>query len=298
MPVPTVSVLLPVYNAERYLRDSVQSVLDQTFRDFELIAVNDGSTDRSLEILESFARDDSRIRIVSRSNTGIVGALNDGLRECAGALIARMDADDISLPQRFAQQVKYLQEHADCVLVGSRVLLIDPDGAPIRPWVDQLDHETIDRAHLDREWPVVHPAVMMRREAVERVGGYRQRYATLEDLDLFLRLAEVGKLANLPEILLHYRQHFSSICHLHSDRQSAIRDAILEETAERRGSEKPAKVPGPPARQKSEAHRLWAWWALEYGHVPTARKHALRALALKPFNGEMWRLAYCAVRGR
>ncbi|HEX8521903.1 MAG TPA: glycosyltransferase, partial [Tepidisphaeraceae bacterium] len=239
---PRVSILIPVYNAQPYLSGAIQSILTQTFTDFEIIAVNDGSTDESLDILNSLAKRDARLHIHSRPNTGIVGALNDGLSQCQGELIARMDADDLSLPNRLEKQVAFLDAHPDHVLVGSRVLLIDPDNLPIRPWVDEFDHGAIDTAHLNRGWPVVHPAIIMRRSAVEQIGCYRQQYATLEDLDLFLRLAEVGRLANLADVLLHYRQHFSSICHLHSDQQNEIRQAILEETAHRRGTIPPPSI--------------------------------------------------------
>jgi glycosyltransferase involved in cell wall biosynthesis len=297
MPTPAVSVLMPVYNAERYLREAIESILGQTFRDFEFIIVDDGSTDRSSQILLEFASRDARIRILSRPNTGIVGALNDGLALCTADLVARMDADDIALPERFAEQVRYMNDHPDCVLVGSRVLLIDPDGAPIRQWVDELSHDQIDQSHLARGWPVVHPTVMIRRHALNQLGGYREQYATLEDLDLFLRLAEIGQLANHPKVLLKYRQHFNSICHKRSHHQSGIRDAILDETWQRRGMPKQPTVTPPPPRTIAEAHRLWGWWALNSGHTATARKHAFRTLRHKPFSKDAWRLTYCALRG-
>ncbi len=297
MSTPAVSVLMPVHNAERYLREAIESILNQTFRDFEFVVVDDGSTDRCPGILRDFASRDSRIRILSRPNTGIVGALNDGLALCSADLIARMDADDIALPQRFAEQIRYLNEHPDCVLVGSRVLLIDRENAPIRQWVDELTHDEIDRAHLARGWPVVHPTVMMRRQALNQLGGYREQYATLEDMDLFLRLAEIGRLANHPMVLLKYRQHFNSICHTNSNRQSSLRDAILNETSQRRGIPNQPSAPPPPPRTEAESHRLWAWWALNAGHTATARKHALRALRHRPFSKDAWRLTYCALRG-
>ena len=111
----------------------------------------------------------------------------------------------------FAKQVEYLNAHPECVLVGSQVLLIDPEGEPIAPHPQtRYTHEEIDHDHLHRGWPVIHPAVMMRREAVAKVGGYREEYKWLEDHDLFLRLAEIGKLANLPDMLLKYRLHFKT----------------------------------------------------------------------------------------
>ena len=119
---PSVSVLMPIHNGEPTLTEAVESVLAQTFGDFELIAVDDGSTDSSLAKLQSFARGDPRVRILSRPNTGIAGALNDSIQQARGEFLVRMDADDIALPQRFEKQVAYFRAHPDCVLVGSRVL--------------------------------------------------------------------------------------------------------------------------------------------------------------------------------
>ncbi len=130
---PAVSVVMPLYNARRHLASALDSVLAQTFTDFEIIAVDDGSRDDTLDLLRQYESRDPRVRVLSRPNTGIVGALNDGMRLARADLIARMDGDDLCLPDRFEKQVAYLQQHPDCVLVGSQVLLIDPDGEPICP---------------------------------------------------------------------------------------------------------------------------------------------------------------------
>ena len=296
---------MPVYNAERYLRPAVESVLGQTFRDFELICVDDGSRDSSLAMLKAYEGRDSRLRIVSRANTGIVGALNDGLRVARGELIARMDADDISLPLRFEKQVAFLKENPDHVLVGSQVMLIDPEGADLCPKRDtEFTHERIDWAHLNHRWPLVHPTVMMRKSAVDAVGQYRTRYQWLEDLDLFLRLAEVGKLASLPDMLLRYRLHTGSVCHTREADQDAIRPALYAEVYQRRGIAQPAgtekKAEGDERSlgEPGMRDRVWGWWALIGGNVKTARKYAFRALRTTPMDKESWRLMYCALRGR
>lgn len=290
---------MPVYNAQRYLARAVESVLNQTFRDFELIAVDDGSRDESLSILRRYAGQDARVRVVSRPNTGIVGALNDGLDACRGEFVARMDSDDLCIPNRFEKQLAYMRGHPECVLVGSQVLLIDPDDAPICPKHDTLfTHEEIEYAHLHWGWPTVHPATMMRREAIERVGRYREEYKWLEDLDLFLRLGEVGRLANLPEVLLHYRLHAQSVCHTHADIQGPLKLKLYEETRRRRGMQgdgSTAHLPG--SKSASEQHRLWAWWALKAGNIATARKHAFSTIRNAPLSFESWRLMACAVRG-
>ena len=300
---PPVTVLMPVYNATQYLRASVQSILSQSFADFEFVAVDDGSTDGSLAILREFEARDSRVRIISRPNTGIVGALNDGISAARGELIARMDSDDLSATDRLEKQVAFLRANPDHVLVGSQVVLIDPEGATLCPKRDtEYSHERIDWAHLHHRWPLVHPTVMMRRDAVKAVGGYRDKYQWLEDLDLFLRLAEIGRLASLHDVLLHYRLHPGSVCHTREADQQAIRPALYAEAYARRGI-KPQEQNGQPASDRfpngaGGRDTVWGWWALLGGNVATARKYAFRALRAAPLTVGSWRLMYCALRGR
>jgi len=294
---------MPVYNAGRYLRPAVESILVQTFRDFELVVVDDGSKDDSPAILREYEAKDSRIKILSRPNTGIVGALNDGLAAARGEFIARMDSDDLSTPERFEKQVTYLREHRECVLVGSQVLLIDPEGAPLSPkWDTEYTHEKIDEGHLKGHWPLVHPTVMIRREALALVGGYRSKYQYLEDLDLFLRLAEVGKLASLRDVLLHYRLHPGSICHTREKDQDSLRPDLEADVYKRRGIAAPSHAESSQQSRSldgpGERFKLWAWWALRGGNIETARKYALRAFRSAPLQFENWKLMYCALRGR
>lgn len=299
---PVVSVVMPVYNARRYLRPAVESILAQTFGDFELVAVDDGSKDDSLAILREYADKDARVRIISRPNTGIVGALNDGLNAAKGEFVARMDSDDISMPDRFEKQVAFLRAHPDHVLVGSQVMLIDPEGAALCPKKDtEYTHEAIDAAHMARRWPLVHPTIMVRREAMLALGGYRTKYEFLEDLDLFLRLAEVGKLASLSDILLRYRLHTGSICHTREKDQERIRPALEAEVCQRRGLPPPRTSNGVVHRAldaPGERYRVWGWWALAGQNVSTARHYALRAVRSAPLHAEGWRLLYCSIRGR
>jgi glycosyltransferase involved in cell wall biosynthesis len=297
--IPAISVVMPLYNTERHLAAALDSVLAQTFTDFEIIAVDDGSKDGTLKILRDYESRDPRVRVLSRPNTGIVGALNDGLAMARAEFIARMDGDDLCLPQRFAKQIDYLRQHPECVLVGSQVMLIDPEGDPICPHRQtRFTHEEIDHDHLNRGWPVIHPAVMMRRDAVEKIGGYREEYKWLEDLDLFLRLAEIGKLSNLPDILFKYRLHFQSVCHTRYDIQGPLKTKLYAETRQRRGVAANEIEPKFPAsKPESEVHRMWAWWALKAGNIATARKHAIKTMRQAPFSGESWRIVACAVRG-
>jgi glycosyltransferase involved in cell wall biosynthesis len=296
--LPTISVVMPVYNSARYLREAVESILSQTFGDFEFLIFDDGSTDGSVALLREYARRDPRIRLIESAHAGYVAHLIAGCAQARGEFIARMDSDDVSLPERFQLQVEHLRAHADCVLVGSRVMLIDPDGRPIRQWASATTHEEIDQAHLARGWPMVHPSVMIRRLAFEQVGGYQKKYETLEDVDLFLRLAEVGRICNLPQVLLKYRQHMQSVCHTENDRQARIRDGLMNEAAARRGIQLPPAPLAPPKKSPAEVHRLWAWWALNEGHVPTARRHAMKVMQRAPWSVDSWRLMCCALRGR
>jgi glycosyltransferase involved in cell wall biosynthesis len=290
---PTVSVLLPVFNAERFLPAALASILAQTFTDWELIAVDDGSTDASPRILRDFAEKDARIRLITRPNTGIVGALNDALAPARGALIARMDADDISLPARFQLQVDFLNSHPDCVLLGTQVLIIDEDADPIGPLKSiELEHDRIDRALLELRWPIVHPTVMMRRQTVSDIGGYAEGTFPHEDHDLFLKLCERGHAANLPQALLHYRRHATSVS-WDSRRREKMIEIVQSACARRRVPFSPA----PETKGKITLELAWGWQSLLSGHRRTARKYALRALRHEPFNFECWKLLACVIRG-
>ena len=297
---PQVSVVMPVFNAQRYLAEAVESILAQTWRDFEFVIVDDGSTDRSPKLLERYAVRDSRIKLIRRPNTGIVGALNDGIAAASGELIARMDADDVALPQRLEKQVAYLAQHPEVVALGSRVTGVDPYGCVLFHSEHKLAHEEID-AELLRGvgWAIVHPAAMLRRAAVAAIGGYRPQFQWVEDLDLFLRLGETGKLANLPEALLRYRQHTESINRTRSAEQARLADACVREAYRRRGGEPP---PGwkfvPKAKPARDVQlRTWAWMAMKDGNVPVARKHAVELWKTAPLSVESWRTLLCAMRG-
>jgi glycosyltransferase involved in cell wall biosynthesis len=297
---PTVSVVMPVYNAEKYLSEAVESILTQTFSDFEFIIINDGSTDRSESILQEFQGQDKRIRLVSRSNTGIVATRNEGLELANGPYIAIMDADDIALPERLAKQVAFLEEHSNYVAVGSLSLMIDPDGLPVRLANKLTNHEEIDDAHMagiSAEIP--HSGAMIRHDALQTIGGYRKEMQHAEDFDLWLRLAEIGRLGNLPDLLLKYRLHPKSDGHTRRAEQLRALAAALLDAYRRRGLVPPMMPNAEDEQQHSvdDPHRRWAWWSLGDGYVATARKHALLVLKSNPISMESWKLLACAVRG-
>ena len=292
---PAISVCLPVYNAERYLAEAVESVLAQTFTDFEFLILDDGSTDGSLAILKQYEARDPRVRVFSRPNKGLITTLNELIELSRGEFLARMDADDVSLPQRFERQIEHLQANPDCVVVGCQALVIDPDGDPITVWFEGGTHEELDSENLKGEkgGMLCHPSVMMRRSSVLDVGCYRDQFRYAEDLDLWLRLAERGRLANLPIPLLKYRTHQSNRSELRNDRADQDFHQILLDARVRRGLPVEGIPPRPfsqePAIPQAVGER-WAWQALIGGHPATARKHARRLLSKTPLSIRAWKL--------
>jgi glycosyltransferase involved in cell wall biosynthesis len=200
-PNPLVSVVLPVCNGEQYLKHSIESLLNQTFPRFELIIVNDGSTDATESIVRSYS--DSRIRYMTQENTGIGGALRNGCNMASGKYIARMDADDFALPHRFEQQVAWLESHPGTVVLSSAVQYIDETGKTTGRSFPYTTNRAI-RKKLNLFNPVCHPAVMMRTEAYRRSVGYLD-IQPFEDHILWLSMAKLGYLQNFRFPLLKYR---------------------------------------------------------------------------------------------
>lgn len=298
---PVISVCMSAYNAAGYLRESIPSILTQTFGDFEFIIVDDGSTDSSLKVIRKFADADARVRVVSRPNTGYSKALNEALQLARGEFIARMDADDIALPARFEKQVAFLRQHPEVVVVGSHIMTIDPYGSPLYEPKHETEHDKIVEGLLAGVgWSIVHPAAMMRRKAVIDAGMYRTELEPSEDGDLFLRLSDHAKLANLPDVLLHYRQHAKSANHTRVAEQDRNKLKIITEAYARRSMPLPAGWM-PPKRNIMPIEKeidMWGWSALRKGNVGAARLHALTLLKLAPTAKASWRLLFCALRGR
>ena len=294
-----VSVLMPVFNAERYVEAAVRSVLGQTFCDFELLVIDDGSTDGSLPILKMMASLDPRIHLKSRSNQGLIATLNELISLSSCALLARMDADDVCRPRRFERQVQFLDSHPGVAAVGSKVLFIDPDGLPLMEAVNCFSHEQIDAELLKPGLGMVHPSVMVRADACAGIGGFRAQYRHAEDLDFFLRLAEFGQLANLAEIQLDYRVHPSSVSHRFFVEQAAAAARAVADALKRRSVDHPAATwsfSPEPIETIGQLHRKWTWWALFAGNLKTARRHARLALAAEPLNPENLRVMACVAR--
>ena len=299
MSSPSVSVCMPVYNTERYVAEAVESILAQTFGDFEFIIIDDGSTDGSRAILERYAKQDDRIRLISRPNTGIGGARNEALGLARGELIAVMDSDDVALPERFEVQVAYLREHPEVVCLGSKVQFIDEAGRFLYEEPDAMDHEAIQEVALRGYCPLSQCSMMMRREAVLAIKGYDPELSSAEDLDLVLRLGERGKLVNLPQVLQKYRWHDQSI----SAKKQALqldrgRLAVLR-AWERRGIERrDFSIPPwrPTNRHSRFEHALrFGWTGYMRGDREVAQVYAAKAIRLIPWRSDGWRLLACIV---
>lgn len=207
MTVPFVSVLMPVYNAERFLREAVESVLAQTHRELELIAVDDASSDGSHALLQEYATRDARVRVFRQThNQGIVAARNRAFREAdpAAEFCAILDADDVCEPDRIAQQVAFLQAHPDHALVGGHTLIIDEHSQVIGIRRYPSDYATICKT-ITRYNPIAQPAVMLRRSMLPAREPYDAAFPRCQDYELWLRLAAAHPIANLDRPVLRYR---------------------------------------------------------------------------------------------
>ena len=207
---------MSVYNGERFLAESIESVLSQTFSDFEFLILDDGSSDGSGPIIDHYAARDPRIRAIHRENRGLITSLNQLLVEARAPIIARMDADDVCNPQRFERQYAFLEANSDYGVVSSWADDIDADGRalPSNGVVHPADHEGFLEA-VHHSTPLCHPATMYRRDPALAAGGYHRAFKHCEDYDLWLRLADLTKLCSLQEPLLKYRRTESQVSNRH-----------------------------------------------------------------------------------
>lgn len=220
-----ISVLMPAYNAEKYIGAAISSILNQSFSDFELIIIDDGSTDQTESIISSF--NDCRIRLYkNHTNQGLAESLNWGLSLAKAPIIARMDADDISTSDRFRIQYDFLQKNADIGLVGS---WIEGFGDVNKRYTHRypVDHDAIV-ASMIFENPIAHPSVMFRKVVIEKLdSAYANRYPWVEDWELWWRFKNVTKIANIPKVLLKYRIAETSVSHRHTEKQYESKIELL-----------------------------------------------------------------------
>lgn len=216
-----VSVLMSVYNGEAYVGEAVESILNQTLQDFEFIIINDGSTDRTAEILARYERQDPRVRTYSQARQGLIATLNRGIELSRGKYVARMDADDVSYPTRLEKQAAFLEAHPEVGVCGTWRIL--SDGRVIRHPV----HDAAIRSYLVFDTMLAHPTVMMRKALFERGMGY-PAYEHAEDFGLWVQLAGRTSFANLPEVLLYYRLHPQQVAQKHRAQQAAAARRVRE----------------------------------------------------------------------
>ena len=298
---PQVSVVMSAYNRARYLRECVESILNQSLIDFEFIIIDDGSTDNSWEILTKSAAQDQRIVLIqNQENIGIARSRNKGMARAQGEFIAVMDSDDVALANRFETQVEYLQKHPDCVAVGSDALVIDSDGWPIGVYQrGQFGHEVIEERLLSgRGGVIIHPSAMIRRSALEKIGGYNPELRHSVDFDMFIRLTGIGKLANIPQVLLKYREHCNRVTNNKTrDSHSKTIHAIVTRAWKER------KLGSPPEHlcQKqsttspTEWRKRWAIKAMNEGYYLTSFKYLSILLIKEPHSLKTWKLALKAL---
>ena len=206
---PQITVLMPAYNAEKYIGEAIASVLAQTFNDFELLIINDGSTDTTVQVINSFA--DTRVRLINQTNQGIAAALNIGLLNAKADLIARFDADDICMPERLMVQYNFLFDHPDYIIVGSDADFIDMNGNYVYARsLPAHTNEEIQELTLDK-CPFIHSAVLFRKTPIMQAGGYNINAHAFEDLLLWSKIIKQGKGYNLLQKLLRVRLNPESI---------------------------------------------------------------------------------------
>ena len=203
---PTLAVIMPTYNAEKYLKKAIESILRQTFTDFELIIVDDNSTDGSLNIVKSYFYEERIKLIVNKARTGLVRSLNIGLSKARGEYLARHDADDISVSNRFEEQVKFLSKHPEVGLVGTGIFIINEKSEIIG---QDIYPENPKRALMERN-VLCHGSVMFRKAAIDKVGMYNKSFKYSEDYELWLRIAKHYDIRNITRPLYAWRYHENS----------------------------------------------------------------------------------------
>jgi glycosyltransferase involved in cell wall biosynthesis len=219
---PEVTVLLSCYNGERWLSDAIESVINQSFEDFEFIVVDDGSTDDSLAIIKNYAVQDSRIIVIAKNNTGLADSLNVGIRKARGKWIARLDADDICLSMRLELQVATAKAKPDVIYIGTGLFQMDEVGNISKSFSYPRKHAALLKSLTHIGMFPAHSSAFYRADIVLEMGGYRPRVKRSQDWDLWLRLSEKGALTSIVEPLVKLRLHSGQISHEESGRRQII----------------------------------------------------------------------------
>ena len=217
-----ISVLMSCYNADKWLSEAIDSVLKQTYGNFEFIIIDDGSTDNTSEIIKKYSDADSRIIFIKKNNTGLADSLNMGISKAKGEWIARLDADDISEPWRLEEQVTLVMKKPDIVFLGSGLSIINEDGAIVKKYKYPSSHQALlSNLNTSQKFPP-HSSAFYRTHTARQVGGYRPRIRRSQDRDLWLRLSEVGKLAAIDKPLVRVRKHAGQVSHEEAGRRQLV----------------------------------------------------------------------------
>lgn len=225
--MPKVTVLMSVYNDSKYLKESIDSILNQSFIDFEFLIFNDGSTDNSAKILDEYAARDGRIKIFHQNNIGLTKTLNKGISIAKGIYIARMDSDDISLADRFKKEAEFLDKYPEIAVVACFTKVIDENGRETGEHRPGASHEAIKKLSFF-SGQLCHPAVMFRKTIIQQLGGYDEKFVYAQDCDLWFRVMKKNQVANIPEFLFLWRETSGGIgsCR-HREQQICARRAKI-----------------------------------------------------------------------
>lgn len=297
--MPKVSVIMSVYNGEEYLREAIDSILNQTFEDFEFIIVDDGSTDRIADILASYR--DPRIKVINQKHLGIAHAKNKAVKASSGEYIAIMDADDISLPERLEVEASFLNHNRDIGIVSCSNYFVDEYGKTILTRSALIGYVLIQKKLLE-DMCVNHCSAMIRRKVFKEVGGYRRAFKCSLDYDLFLRIAEVSKIENIKEPLHKYRIRIDSISVAKKVEQDAYAELARRLARERRQcgkdrledlNEKKLKAIlkgiSLEIKKKNNLHDMYYYWAERFylrDNYKNAFRYLCRSILYRPFNKE------------
>jgi glycosyltransferase involved in cell wall biosynthesis len=255
---PRISIIMPAYNASDFIHEAVDSILAQTFRDFELIILNDGSTDDTQSIVESYR--DERIRLVNKANSGVASTLNEGLKLAKGEFIWRHDADDISLPQKLERQIQFMEEHPDFDLCATQIAFMTERGKvawdkrqPKTQWFNGEPYREVFFEDFSPYSPVTHATVLLRRDSGVLSSGFRTAFKTAEDVDLWLRALHQSRLAVLADCDYLVRLSGSSATAVHGWKNHFYRELakefyLVRQRGEQDELEKTGKIiePAPP----------------------------------------------------
>lgn len=291
---------MPVHNGAAYVEAALRSILEQSFRDFEFLILDDGSTDATPAILARAAQEDARIKLISRPRHGLVASLNELLGHARGEFVARMDADDIALPERLGAQCDYLQRYSKVVCVGGATMMIDGADRYLTTLYPPQHDADIQPAMLAGHTAINHPSAMMRRSALAVAGAYDPAYYPAEDLDLWLRLGEIGALANLATPVLKYRLHDASISAQAVERQQDAKRRACQAAWQRRGI--PGRFaadriwrPGRDRRSRCGFMTQYGWWAWRSGERATAVHYGWQAIRASCLDPAGWKLLLVAL---